>query len=136
MGLKGYRTYRDNYIDEGSENLEIMQATFTPDFFSRNTKQVWDASNFENISMTKWKGTTLKERSLHEIYIVNNSNSKVSISITNDYFLADDLTVDGNGLPNIEIGPNGTAYYYCTAILENNNLIFEMRTGSQDDRKL
>lgn len=136
MGLKGYRTYRDNYLDEGSDNLEILTNNFSPDFFSRHTKQVWDVSNVEHVNIEKWKGVTLKNRSLHEIYIVNNSNKEVTLSFTYDYYLADDIDVDVNNKPSIKIGPNGTAYYYCTAILDRNNLILDMRVGTQDDRKI
>ena len=62
--------------------------------------------------------------------------SQKEISFTNNYLLSDETTVDLNGRPNVVIGPMGTAYFYCSAILVNGNLELEMRTGSQDDRKL
>jgi len=136
MGLKGYRTYRDDYVDNGVEVLEILSSEFEPDFYNRHTIQVWDASNSNNININKWKGVTLDNRSLHEIYIVNNSNSLVSLKFSANYVLQDEDAIDTAGFYIIDIGAGGTAHFYCTAILHKNNLIFDMRTGSQDDKKL
>jgi hypothetical protein len=41
-----------------------------PDFFNRNTIQVWDVSSVSSVQVRKWKGITLNDRSLHEITIV------------------------------------------------------------------
>ena len=136
MGLNGYRNYRESYKDDGLQKLEVLQEDFQPDFNNRNTIQVWDASNHSVIQVAKWIGTTLTERTLHEITIVNNSNVEKELRFSRNYLLSDETTVDVNGQPNVTIGPMGTAYFYCTAILVNGNLELEMRTGSQDDRKL
>lgn len=135
MGLNGYRNYREAYKDDGLEKLEILQAQFSPDFNNRNTIQVWDASNHDAITILKWIGSTLSDRTMHEITIVNNSNVQKEISFAQNYLLSDETTVDINDRPNVVIGPMGTAYFYCTAIMANGNLELEMRTGSQDDRK-
>lgn len=135
MGLNGYRNYREAYKDDGLEKLEILQAQFSPDFNNRNTIQVWDASNHNAITILKWTGSTLSDRTMHEITIVNNSNVQKEISFAQNYLLSDETTVDINDRPNVVIGPMGTAYFYCTAIMANGNLELEMRTGSQDDRK-
>jgi hypothetical protein len=134
MGLeKKYRSYKDKYIDEGREHRETLEGDFTPDFFNRNTIQIWDVSAAENPSIKKWIGSTLTERTSHEISIVNNSGVVKEVEFNINYHLVDEVFEDNTSL---QIGPNGTAYFYCTAILEDNNLVFSMRTGSQDDRKI
>lgn len=136
MGLNGYRNFREAYKDDGAQKLEILTAEYAPDFLNRNTIQVWDASNYPTTAVTKWVGTTLSDRTIHEITIVNNSNTQKEITFTSNYLLVDETTVDSNGKPNVVIGPMGTAYFYCAAIMVNGNLELEMRTGSQDDRKI
>jgi hypothetical protein len=134
MGLENkYRSYKDKYIDDGRENLEILEGAFTPDFFNRDTIQIWDVSAADAPVVNKWIGSTLTDRTSHEISIVNNSGAKKTISFDVSYHLIDEVF---NESTSIEIGPNGTAYFYCTAILDNGNLVFSMRTGSQDDRKI
>ena len=134
MALKGYRAYRNVYYDNGIEISDILQTEYSPDFHNRHTMQLWDASVNRNININKWVGTTLENRSLHEIYIVNNSNEPTTISFSSDYILKDEDTYDSSNRSLITIGANGTAFFYCTALLDN-NLVFEMRTGSQDDKK-
>jgi len=134
MGLNGYRTYRDTYQDDGEEILKILGETFRPDFHNRHTIQIWDVSNSSTVYIDKWIGTTLKNRSLHEITIPNNSSIHKIITFANNYVLEDEDTYTDNNKPYILIGAGETAYFYCTAILVDGNLIFEMRTGSQDDR--
>lgn len=133
MGLNKYRVYKDRVIDDGEEIFAVVETDFSPDFKNRNTIQLWDVSATAHPTINKWKGTTLTERTLHEITIVNNSNTEKLISFTSNYELADEEFI--NDL-DIKIGANGTAYFYCTAILDNNNLVFNMRTGSQDKRKV
>jgi len=135
MALKGYRAYRDNYTDNGIEVSEVLGSEFTPDFQNRHTMQIWDAGAQSNISVKKWVGNTLINRSLHDIYIVNNSNVETLVYFSRDYLLIDEEEFDAQGSQTILIKANGTAHFYCTAILEQNNLRFEMRTGSQDDKK-
>jgi len=136
MGLQGYRAFRDVYYDNGMENSVVLQSTFKPDFFNRHTEQLWDAGVQHTVYIDKWIGTTLKNRSLHEIYITNNSNSPTVISFSPDYRLSDEESFNNSDNATITIKPNGTAYFYCTALLENNNLILVMRTGSQDDKNV
>lgn len=136
MGIEGYRAYRDNYIDNGVEISEILLSEFFPDFRNRHTMQIWDAGTQTSIAVKKWIGTTLQNRSLHEIYIVNNSNATTSVTFSSDYELVDEENFTTEGLYVIEVGANGTAHFYCTAVLDQNNLKFEMRTGSQDDKKI
>lgn len=134
MGLDNkYRSYKDKYIDDGREHLEVLNGVFNPDFFNRNTIQVWDISNAESPEVKKWVGTTLTERTSHEISIVNNSGAAKDIIFDINYHLMDEVFDDTTALT---IGANGTAYFYCTAVLVDNNLVFTMRTGSQDDRKV
>lgn len=135
LNTAGYRTYRDNYIDEGKEALVILPESFKPDFLLRNTSQVWDASNYASYTLDKWVGATLIERSLHEITIVNNSNSDTVIDVSSSYTIADEPATDASAIPRIVIPAGKAAYFYCAAILRDNNLLFEMRTGSQDTRK-
>jgi len=136
MGLHGYRAFRDTYHDNGVEISDILQTDYEPDFRNRHTIQLWDAGVYNNINIKKWKGTTLANRSLHEIYIVNNSNASTLITFSTDYRLEDEESFDISGFQTITIGANGTAYFYCTAVLDNNNLVFEMRTGSQDNKNI
>jgi len=136
MGLNGYRNYRESYIDNGLEKLEVLAQKFAPDFNNRNTIQVWDVSNNPKTSILKWSGATLSDRTVHEITIVNNSNSQKEVNFATNYYLSDETTVDVDDRPNVLIGAMGTAYFYCTALLLDGNLEFQMRTGSQDDRKM
>ena len=133
MGLTKYRSYKDRVIDDGLEKLEIIGEEFEPDFNNRHTIQVWDVSSADAPLIKKWKGVTLTKRTNHEITIVNNSNSEKEVRFTLNYQLTDEEFVDDS---KIVIGPHGSAYFYCTAILEDNNLVFHMRTGSQDKRNL
>ena len=77
MGLtNGYRTFRNNYIDDGEQLSVIMTPTFTPDFKNRHTLQNWTVSPTSTSRTTDpeagvrvveaWVGGTLKESSLHE----------------------------------------------------------------------
>ena len=136
MGLKGYRAYRDVYYDNGIELSDVLQAEYSPDFHNRHTIQLWDVGAQHNVNINKWVGTTSQNRSLHEIYIVNNSNTPANVSFSSDYVLEDEEVYNSVGRNSIVIGANGTAYFYCTGILDNNNLKFDMRTGSQDDKKV
>lgn len=134
MGLENkYRSYKDKYIDDGREHLETVDKELNPDFFNRNTIQIWNISSTEDPSILKWIGSTLTDRTVHEISIVNNSSEKKSVTFDVNYHLMDEVFEDDTS---IEIGPNGSAHFYCTAILEGGNLVFAMRTGSQDDRKV
>jgi hypothetical protein len=70
-----------------------VPADFVPDFYNRNTIQVWDVSSVASVEVRVMEGVTLEDRSLHEITIVNNNNtakaSKVSI-----YSLPDSDSID------------------------------------------
>jgi len=133
MGLTKYRQFKDRVLDDGIEILEIIGEEFEPDFKNRHTIQVWDVSASSTPLIKKWKGVTLTKRTQHEITIVNNSNTAKEVRFTLNYTLTDENFIDES---KILIGPHGTAYFYCTAILEDNNLVFHMRTGSQDKRNL
>ncbi|MCK5787956.1 MAG: hypothetical protein KAH32_03085, partial [Chlamydiia bacterium] len=106
-----------------------------PDFYNRNTIQIWDASNYTEIKVNKWKGATLTDRTIHEITIVNNSNTEVEIDFNGIYILSDEETIGAGGLPVVVIGANETAYFYATALIHEGNLEMNFRTGSQDTRK-
>lgn len=133
MGLTGYRSFKDKYIDDGKENLEILDGEFSPDFFNRHTIQIWDISATDDAEVVKWTGATLTARTSHEITIVNNSGVTKHISFDANYNLMDEA-FEGDAI--LEIGAYGSAHFYATALIEGNNLIFSMRTGSQDDRKI
>ena len=131
MGLENYRPYKDEFPDEGLEIYETLPEEFAPDFRNRHTIQMWNASALAEYTVTKWKGVTLNERTLHEITIANNSNISKNIKFSNSYEFPDDTSVDGH---TVTIGPNGAAYFYATAIYRENNLVLVLRTGSQDKR--
>jgi hypothetical protein len=76
----------------------------------------------------------LTENSLHEITIVNNSGNDTEISFSRNYSLIDEDMGDAAEANKITIASTKTAHFYCTAILYKGNLIFNMRTGSQDSR--
>lgn len=131
MGLGKYRAYKDNFHDDGLEVRSTVQADFTPDFFNRNTIQLWDVSSVLNPEIRKWKGATLDDRSLHELTIVNNSNTTKRLNFANSYSFPDSFTENEK---EVIIGPQGSAHFYCTASLVDGNLIFTLRKGSQDKR--
>lgn len=133
MGLEKYRQYKDNFLDDGLEISVSMGQEFVPDFFNRNTIQIWNVGAVESARVNKWVGNTLTERTSHEISIVNNSNATKVVSFASLYSFPDDVSLDGH---TVTIGPNGTAYFYATAIFKGGNLIMVLRTGSQDDRKI
>jgi hypothetical protein len=133
MGLGKYRPYKDNFHDEGLEVRETVQADFIPDFYNRNTIQLWDTSSVSNVEVRKWKGVTLTDRSLHEITIVNNSNSTKTLTFSSSYVFPDSISENESA---VVIGPQGTAHFYCTASLIRGNLFLTLRKGSQDSRNL
>jgi hypothetical protein len=133
MGLNNYRSFKDNVVDDGEEVFAVVEADFSPDFKNRNTIQLWDVTAIANPIINKWKGTTLTDRTLHEVTIVNNGNTLKAVRFTSNFKFTDEEFVTDL---DIKIGPNGSAHFYCTAILDNGNLVFNMRTGSQDKRKL
>lgn len=133
MGLGKYRKYEDNFQDDGLEILSTVQQSYTPDFFNRNTIQVWDISSIAEATINKWKGVTLTDRSVHEITIVNNNNASKKVTFSNSYSLPDN---SGDDEQSVFIGPQGSAHFYATAILKNGNLIFVLRKGSQDKRNV
>jgi hypothetical protein len=85
-----------------------------------------------SVEVRKWKGVTLEDRSLHEITIVNNNNTAKAIKFSSIYSLPDSDSIDEEVL----LGPQGSAHFYCTASLVENNLVFTMRKGSQDKRNV
>lgn len=132
-----YRKYSDEYIDPGHSVLVILDVNagfFAPDFFVRNTFQTWDVSNASTYSIGKWAGTTLKARTLHEIYITNNSNDDTVLTFTNNYLLVDEEEGRATQTQKTTIPKNTTAHYYCTALFEQGNLYLHLRVGSQDTR--
>jgi len=131
-----YRKYSDEYTDPGHSVLIILDinTAFAPDFYARNTMQTWDVSNAEAYNITKWGGSTLKERTVHEIYIPNNSNDDTVIVFSNHYLLVDEEEGRGEQLQKTTIPANTTAHYYCTALFEQGNLYLHLRMGSQDTR--
>lgn len=133
MGLNKYRKYKDNFQDDGLEVRVNVQESFVPDFHNRNTIQVWDVSAVAAAAINKWKGVTLEDRSVHEITIVNNNNAVKKIDFSNSYSLPDNTNEDEQS---VSIGAQGAAHFYATALLRDGNLIFVLRTGSQDKRNL
>jgi hypothetical protein len=133
MGLNKYRPFKDEFHDNGLEKRVTVPADFVPDFFNRNTIQVWDVSSVSSVQVRKWKGITLNDRSLHEITIVNNNNAAKSVKFSSSYSLPDSDSIDEQ---EVLLGPQGSAHFYCTASLVENNLVFTMRNGSQDKRNI
>lgn len=133
MGLDGYRAYKESFEDRGLDTIHLLDAAFTPDFRNRSTMQIWDVSNGSIHVVNKWVGATLTVRTSHEIFIINNSESARDVEFTPSYILAD----EPDPIPGlVVIGAGGSAHFYCTAIFKNNQLIFIMRIGTQDDRKI
>lgn len=133
MGLGKYRVYKEKTQDDGLEVFENLVATFSPDFYNRHTIQVWDISATAEVIIDKWKGATLTDRTLHEITIVNNSNSAKKATFNSIYILADSQETVINA---VTLGAKGSAHFYATASLVNGNLLLTLRKGSQDNRKL
>lgn len=132
MGLEKYRAYRENHQDDGLQKLSMLGKDFFPDFFNRNTIQIWDVSSVAASLINKWKGATLTERTLHEITIVNNSNASKNITFNSTYLLPDEDSLENQV---ITLGPQGSAHFYATATLSEGNLFLTLRKGSQDDRR-
>jgi hypothetical protein len=53
MGLGKYRPYKDEF--DGAMK-KSNSADFVPDFYNRNTIQVWDVSSVASVEVRKWKG--------------------------------------------------------------------------------
>lgn len=128
-----YRAYKDRIQDDGREVFASLTKNFSPDFYNRNTIQLWDISAISEVNIEKWVGATLTDRTVHEITIVNNSNSTRNVTFVGTYLLPDNAEEQINS---IAIGAQGTAYFYATAGLVNGNLFLTLRTGSQDNRKI
>lgn len=144
MGLKGYRSYTQHYIDNGEEFREDpIPADFKPTFKNSNTIQVWPIKNGTlTINVERWANGSLEDRSLHEITVDNSSNvNDVDISFDTSYVLEDEaVTFDPANLAtpsseNITIGSGGVAYFICTGINSRGSLRLAMRKGSQDNRQ-
>lgn len=128
-----YKSYKREFNDLGLEKLVTLPGgTYLPDFENRNTIQLWDITNSDNHTIMSWVGTTLIDRSLHEIKIVNGSASSKDMNFSVAYDMIDEVFA---GERVITIGPGGTAHFYCTGIHKDGTLVLSMRTGSQDKRK-
>ena len=156
MGLnKGYRTFRDEYIDNGETVALTMPSLFIPDFKNRHTMQRWAiaASNTTSRPATptvgysvieRWAGETLQEHTLHEIFILNNTNYDKFVLVDPHYDFVDENIVFPEDVPVISPGhltyrviylpPNSTAHYVATALSLDHTLKLIMRKGSQDSR--
>jgi Zn ribbon nucleic-acid-binding protein len=55
MGLGKYRPYKDEFHDEGYEKRVTVPADFVPDFYNRNTIQVWDVSSVASVECVNGK---------------------------------------------------------------------------------
>jgi len=144
MGLGGYRTYREKYIDTGMEvpEITISQKDFVPNFKNQNTLQVWNISgNLNAVNVSQWVKDTLADRSVHTIQIINNVGGKdVPLRFDNMYYLEDDIPdFTPDKLPELEttilIRSGETAFFYATAYNKNNNIILALRKGTQDTRE-
>ena len=145
----GYRTYRNDYVDNGEEFTTTVTNEFLPDFKSRHTIQVWNASADNNVrysTVERWVGETLIERSLHDITVVNNGAVPKTLFFHPLYKFIDEQQplplLDNPMTPPVElleyfqvqIPAHTTAHFYASAIFEDQNLILVMRGGSQDTR--
>jgi hypothetical protein len=83
-----------------------------------------------SVEVRKWKGVTLEDRSM--MTIVNNNNT-AKAKFSSIYSLPDSDSIDEQ---EVLLGPQGSAHFYCTASLVENNLVFTMRKGSQDKRNV
>lgn len=151
MGLDGYRSYKQHYIDNGEE-LEspekVLQGTvFQPNFRNHNTIQIWELvpkaiGSGGAYLIGPWQGDTLADRSLHEITVVNTTSEIIEVRFVRVYMLVDERikfdpgTSASMDYEPIFIGPKGKAHYYTTGINIDNNITMQMRTGTQDDRNI
>jgi len=144
MGLDGYRTYRQDYIDSGEQipAITISSENFEPDFRNSNTLQVWNISaNINEVHINKWIGETLADRSFHTIQIFNNAGIyDIEVFFDNSYLLEDDTKDFSPYTPvdpvkdSITMKPGDIAFFYATALNIGNNLILSLRKGSIDNR--
>lgn len=162
MGLEGYRSFKQHYIDVG-ENVEkdILEQVVSPNFYNGNTVQLWNfvpgaiqpeedgvpADGTEIIVNTAfyvdWSGDTVQDRTVHEISMKNASGSAdITVRFSARYVLEDDVEGFDVSSPlaklyqEITIGPKGTAYFYGTALNHKGDIMMILRKGTQDDRNV
>jgi len=130
MGLGVYMNNMSEYEDAGQQVKDsIDQETFSPDFKSRNTFQMWKA--FRSSDIQRWIGATLAKDTVHEIYIVNESPDEIRLDFDLNYVLLDVPETS------IIIGPTGSAHLYGVAYDTPEGVFaLGLKTGSQDNRKL
>ena len=143
MGLGGYRSYRQEYVDTGEEwSTTIHEEVFRPEFKNSNTIQVWNISaNLPRVVIEEWQNSSLQDRSLHTIEIVNNAGGQeVEVAFNTLYLLEDEsvpfdpsILLDRN-YESIILKSGDRAYFYATGLNVANKLVLSMRKGSKDNR--
>lgn len=155
MGLGGYRSFKQVYIDEGElvGDENVVKGEVSPDFRGRNSIQTWNmvktGANSETsdgkaiFNVRPPKVNSLLDRSAHEITVFNTSKSEnIEVRFGRSYVLVDeDILFDPATTKMMEyeaviIGPLGRAYFYAAAIVKDGAMKLHLRTGSQDDRNL
>lgn len=155
MGLNGYRSFKQTYIDSGEEvggDSNVVGKEHAPDFRSRNTVQFWNlvptAENDKTdtgviiFEIKDPKSASLVDRTVHEISVRNSTVNPIEVRFAKIYVLVDEDEIFDPAVAkelnyeSIAIGPNGTAYFYATAIAQEGMLKLHLRTGSQDARNL
>lgn len=131
---EAYKDYYRTYQDDGYEVvISLPSGNYTPDFWGRNTIQTWDISAATTVDILRWAGSTLAESSLHTLTIVNNGIAEKTVKFPGEYLFPDESF---SGDQEVKIGPGGSAFFYCTALYQGGALLFVLRKGSQDDRKV
>lgn len=143
MGLGGYRSYRQEYVDTGEEwSTTITQEIFRPEFKNSNTIQVWNISaNLPRVVINEWQNNSLIDRSLHTIEIVNNAGGQdVEVAFNTLYLLEDESapfdpgTALDKNYESIILKSGDRAYFYATGLNVDNKIVLSMRKGSKDNR--
>lgn len=148
MGLKGYRTYKEHYVDQGEdisgEEGTITAATYTPRFKNVNTKQFWEVtSTSPKVIINRWLGDELSDRSLHEIVILNSNVDAVRLEFSKGYTLVDETPdfvpdTSSGALDYIDIPAGKRVHFYGSAVNittggTTGSFVLELRTGSQSE---
>ena len=130
MALGVYMNDLSDYEDTGTEQKSsITNDTFSPDFRSRSTFQLWKA--YRSSEIVRWIGATLVKDEVHNIVITNVANQEIVLDFDDNYTLLDQI---GSKLT---IGIGGSAHFYAVGFDDAlSTFTLGMRVGSQDNRKV
>ena len=129
MALGVYMNDLTDFEDEGKEiKGTITEETYSPDFGSRSTFQIWKV--YRSARIVRWIGATLVKDEVHNIVIKNIADTPVELVFDANYTL-----IDQTGEA-INIGVGGEAHFYAVGYDDSlGTFVLGMRDGSQDNRK-